>query len=280
LDIREIKKREVSFIKKLYQNLYYRFWNCLLQGSETGFPESFRGKRNLFIYFDYEREFGGHSTLINDDDIKKLATLLKEKNLRTTWFTVGKIFAKYPDSIREIINNGHEIGSHTYSHIPPFNSSGEQINDDFHSFHEMSDKIVPVRGFHSPNGRWSAKILKHLYVHNYNYDVISWDRKKPCRPFIVRTGRGKSLIRFQTVGDDWTLYRSKKDKNEVFSYFNTQLDKLDNEDIGGIGFHPWILFSETAILEGFVKFLDSLISRNDLNIGSALSFAELINAHK
>lgn len=42
---------------------------------------------------------------------------LRKKDAQCTFFTVGKIAERYPDLIKHIIDCGHEIACHSYSHI-------------------------------------------------------------------------------------------------------------------------------------------------------------------
>lgn len=42
---------------------------------------------------------------------------LKKNNVQATFFVVGSQAEKYPQLLRQILNDGHAIGNHTYSHI-------------------------------------------------------------------------------------------------------------------------------------------------------------------
>ncbi len=42
--------------------------------------------------------------------------LLKENNIKATFFCIGKQIEKYPGTFKRIIDEGHAIGNHTYSH--------------------------------------------------------------------------------------------------------------------------------------------------------------------
>lgn len=47
----------------------------------------------------------------------KLLDLLKENNVKATFFVVGERAKRFPDVIKRIHNEGHEIGIHHYHHI-------------------------------------------------------------------------------------------------------------------------------------------------------------------
>jgi len=46
----------------------------------------------------------------------KFLDILKEKNIKATFFCIGTQIEKYPEIFQRIINEGHAIGNHTYSH--------------------------------------------------------------------------------------------------------------------------------------------------------------------
>lgn len=60
----------------------------------------------------------------------RILSILKEHNVRATFFVVGKMAEKYPDLLRQQAEAGHSIGNHTYHHvnltrIPPADVAAE-----------------------------------------------------------------------------------------------------------------------------------------------------------
>lgn len=47
---------------------------------------------------------------------KEILEILKENKAKATFFVIGKNAQAYPEIIKQIYSNGHEIGNHTYSH--------------------------------------------------------------------------------------------------------------------------------------------------------------------
>lgn len=262
-------------LNKIYIKLYYRFWYFMLPQKNVTIPDSLKTSRNIFIYFDYEREFGGHSTSISDGDINHIIALLGEQSIKSTWFTVGQIFKKYPETITAIIKNGHELASHTFNHTPPLHTSTKMLKNDF----EQVEKFAPTKimGFHSPNGRWSLASIKFLKKYNYSYDVISIPKSKNFTPIIQIVPFVGQIVRLQTVGDDWALYKKSNSADDVFNHFKKQLSKIKTGEIAGIGFHPWVLFSDNEILKGFSMFLKYLSEQKDVNIDTGIGYVNKIN---
>ena len=258
----------MSIVSDISTKLYYRTLNCLIPTTQVKLEDSFKGKRNIFIYFDYEREFSGHETNITDSNIKYILKLLNDHGINTTWFTVGKIIKKYPDSIHEIIKNDHEIGSHTYSHIPPLKSSNRELKEDFKLFNQDTHQLNSISGFHSPRGQWAFKIYKLLKQYGFVYEVVGSRKHKNLNPTFLNYRFKDKILRFKTVGDDWLLFKSKYTKEEVLDFFIMQSKKINKGEFAGIGFHPWLMFSDDNILHGFELFLQYLSNNNELQIKS------------
>jgi peptidoglycan/xylan/chitin deacetylase (PgdA/CDA1 family) len=262
----------------IYRRLYYKLLNRAILTTIPNSCEIFKETISLFIYFDYEREFSGHSTDINDSDIENILRVLSENGISATWFTVGKIFEKYPFSVNEIIARGHEIGSHSYGHISPFKSKKTALREDFRKFSIASEQFGRVSGYHSPNGEWAMQNFPLYRSFGFDYDLASVMAGRGGRVFLVRTFRKSLFIRLTTAGDDWKLYCSGFNQDNVFGYFVSYLEKLKPGDIAGIGFHPWILASDKNIFAGFAKFMEYIASRSDINTGTAISIVSNIKS--
>jgi peptidoglycan-N-acetylglucosamine deacetylase len=258
----------MRLIKTIHIKLYYYIANLVLNKQNLFLPEEFEINRNLFIYFDYEREFSGRPTNLNDNDIFEILECLDEHEVKTTWFTVGKLLDLYPESIHEILKRSHELGSHTYGHKIPFDVDKTTLKNDFEHFHKSKQAFSEVIGFHSPTGKWSLSLIKVLHNYNYLYDIISASKQKIFSPYMVING-SYNLIRLCTVGDDWSLYQKSPSTDEAFNYFLSLYKRIKVGDVAGIGFHPWVLYSDKNILAGFKRFITFIVKENETNIKQA-----------
>ena len=59
-----------------------------------------------------------------------LLDALREKGVKATFFVVGKQAEKYPDLVRRMCEEGHEIGNHSYSHFALEYLSTREIEQD------------------------------------------------------------------------------------------------------------------------------------------------------
>ena len=56
----------------------------------------------------------------------RLLKLFERNNLRTTWFIPGHSIETFPEEARLIVDAGHEVGMHGYSHENPIAMSRAQ----------------------------------------------------------------------------------------------------------------------------------------------------------
>lgn len=76
----------------------------------------------IFGYFPYKIQTKEKVIALTFDDgpnepyTSELLDFLKTKNIKATFFLVGKMINKYPETVKKIILNGHIIGNHSLSH--------------------------------------------------------------------------------------------------------------------------------------------------------------------
>src|SRR5216117_3860134 len=53
-----------------------------------------------------------------EEGLPRLMDALDSAGVPTTCFCTGDVAERYPDTIREIVERGHELGCHGYTHRP------------------------------------------------------------------------------------------------------------------------------------------------------------------
>jgi peptidoglycan/xylan/chitin deacetylase (PgdA/CDA1 family) len=105
----------------------------------------------------------------------RLLDLLKERNIKATFFVVGSNAKAYPQIIRRIIAEGHEIGNHTYTHCSLPSRSDDQIrkelNDSKNAISAATDYSPQL--VRPPYGAINARI-KQLMYSEFGYSTIMW----------------------------------------------------------------------------------------------------------
>ncbi|TDU73275.1 peptidoglycan/xylan/chitin deacetylase (PgdA/CDA1 family) [Prosthecobacter fusiformis] len=105
----------------------------------------------------------------------KLLDILKARNIKCTFFVIGKQTKMYPNIIRRMIAEGHEIANHTWTHASLTSRSDEQIRSELQ---QSEDALVEVANYRPhlirpPYGAINARI-KQLMFSEFGYSTIMW----------------------------------------------------------------------------------------------------------
>ncbi|MHB8840496.1 MAG: polysaccharide deacetylase family protein [Candidatus Aquicultor sp.] len=105
----------------------------------------------------------------------QILDILKEKGVKATFFTVGLHVKKYPDIARRIVNEGHDIGNHTYTHKDLVPTTRRMILAQVHKTDQAIQRITGVSTnlFRPPRGIYSSAVRK-LLVDEEGYSLILW----------------------------------------------------------------------------------------------------------
>tara|TARA_B110000116_G_scaffold244916_1_gene235669 strand:- start:151 stop:759 length:609 start_codon:yes stop_codon:yes gene_type:complete len=105
-----------------------------------------------------------------------LLNLLKKLKIHATFFLIGEQIVKYPELTKKIIEDGHVIGNHSYSHLNGLLTSNKTYYNDI----DRAQKIVNSNIFRPPYGKISPIQLRTLKkkFKIIMWDVLSWDFKK------------------------------------------------------------------------------------------------------
>lgn len=100
--------------------------------------------------------------------------ILREKNVRATFFCVGKNVEKYPQVARRIVAEGHDIGNHTYNHKELVTSTRKTIIKELSKTDEAIRLATGIRTvlFRPPRGIYS-QVTRELVV-DMGYRIILW----------------------------------------------------------------------------------------------------------
>ena len=79
--------------------------------------------------------------------------LLDEARAHATFFTLGWIAERYPQVVRRIVDQGHELASHGYGHQRASDLTPQQFRDDIVSAKRILEDLggVAIRGYRAPS---------------------------------------------------------------------------------------------------------------------------------
>jgi len=109
------------------------------------------------------------------DYTESLLKILKNYNVKTTFFLVGFWVDKYPEMVKRIDEEGHEIGNHSSNHPHMSKLSKEQIIDELAKTSEKIEAIThkKVTLFRPPFGDYNNRLIETSRA--MGIQVIQWD---------------------------------------------------------------------------------------------------------
>ena len=132
----------------------------------------------------------------------RLLNLFLRHGIPATWFIPGHSIETFPDSVKLIVEAGHEIGAHGYSHENPVAMTPKQEEDVLTKCVELIEKVSGrrPRGYVAPWWEMSNVTAELLLKHGFTYDHSQgFD---DFTPFYAR------------VGDEWTKIDYSKEAAE------------------------------------------------------------------
>jgi len=103
---------------------------------------------------------------------RRLIRLLKQHDIRATWFVPGVIIDSHEEAVAELVAAGHEIAHHGYSHVapaslPPEKEEAEMVRA-IESIKRVSGR-APL-GYRSPAWDLSPVTIELLLKHGFDYE--------------------------------------------------------------------------------------------------------------
>lgn len=104
----------------------------------------------------------------------KILDILKEYGIKATFFTVGENAALYPDQLKRIAEEGHEIGNHTYTHADLKRIDKETLMRELGETERIIEELTGKRPtvFRPPEGRCNETVVS--CANERGYTTVLW----------------------------------------------------------------------------------------------------------
>jgi peptidoglycan/xylan/chitin deacetylase (PgdA/CDA1 family) len=195
--------------------------------------------------------------------------LLESRGVRASFFIPGRVAERHPHRVEEIVERGHEVGHHGYTHTSPTKLSPENEERELVKGREILESFgVEVLGYRSPSWDFSAATLELLERHGFRYSSNLMDDIRPYR----HDGSSVVEVPIQWILDDaphfwfdpasWTKKISTVE--EVRSIWEREV--LGIRALGGAAIvtcHPQII-GRPGRLGFFEEFVDFVLGHDDL----------------
>ena len=162
-------------------------------------------ERNIYLTFD-----DGPTPNITD----WVLDILQQYNAQATFFCIGKNIEEHSTTFKRIIDEGHTVGNHTYSHLNGWKTSNKDYLESVLKTEKLIQKVRPETSnleprtsnllFRPPYGK--IKVSQTNLLSENNYTIIMWsvlsadfdkaiDMDK-CLDNVKKNGENGSIIVF------------------------------------------------------------------------------------
>jgi peptidoglycan/xylan/chitin deacetylase (PgdA/CDA1 family) len=197
--------------------------------------------------------------------VPRILELLARNGLKATFFVPGHTVESFPAETAALLEGGHEIAHHTYSHIDPSGQSADEERADMERALEVLEKVgVTPQGFRSPSADLSPVTLELVEELGFLYDSsLMTDDYTPFRPRIGdKVSRESPLERGREARfwelpmcfelDDWVHFQFNFDPyrrggstpSQVLEIWRAEFDFMDANVDGGVltvCMHPQVI---------------------------------------
>ncbi len=109
-----------------------------------------------------------------EQNTHRILDLFNEHDVKATFFTLGWVAERYPDLIKRMVKEGHELASHGYSHVRVTQQTPAEFRADVIKTKMLLEDLsgVVIKGYRAASysinesNMWALKILEetgHLY---------------------------------------------------------------------------------------------------------------------
>ncbi|GAB4366641.1 MAG: DUF3473 domain-containing protein [Calditrichia bacterium] len=106
------------------------------------------------------------------ENTHRILELLRENKVTATFFILGWVAERFPEMVRTLIQNGHEVACHGFGHHLTSHLSLTELEDDIYRSKSLLEDITggPVIGYRAPSFSISSDVTGILARLNFVYD--------------------------------------------------------------------------------------------------------------
>ena len=135
----------------------------------------------------------------------RILDLLKKHGIRTTWFIPGHTIETYPDMCKRVVDDGHEIGHHGWTHVPPAKFTRAEEEAQLVRANRAIENLCgrKARGYRSPAWDLSGHTIDLLVEHGFFYESSLMGHD--YLPYYARRGDVVELLEPMVFGEETSL---------------------------------------------------------------------------
>ncbi|MBT4044738.1 MAG: polysaccharide deacetylase [Rhodospirillaceae bacterium] len=136
---------------------------------------------------------------------RRILSLLRARNIPSTWFVPGFTIETYPDACAQVVDGGHEIGHHGWTHVQPALLEPAQEKSEMIRANDVIERLTgqKARGYRSPAWDLSPHTVEFLLEQGFYYESSMMGHD--YSPYRVRQGDVIELQKPMVFGPETPL---------------------------------------------------------------------------
>ena len=139
-------------------------------------------KKQIALTFD---------TAWGNEDIPQILKILKQENVKATFFFCGDWISKYPADIKTIYEEGHDIASHGDHHKYMTKLTDKQQQEEIQGVTQKIQGLLGIKIdlFRAPYGDYNESVVRNArkmnyYIIQWNVDSLDW--QEPTKEQLIK----------------------------------------------------------------------------------------------
>jgi peptidoglycan/xylan/chitin deacetylase (PgdA/CDA1 family) len=133
----------------------------------------------------------------------RLLKLFEKYDLRTTWFIPGHSIETFPEQTKRIVDAGHEVGSHGYSHENPVAMTPQQEREVLERCVELIEKVTGRRPVGNVAPWWEVSNATNQLLLEFGYKYDHSLQHRDFTPYYARVGDRWTKIDYSKPAREW-----------------------------------------------------------------------------
>jgi peptidoglycan/xylan/chitin deacetylase (PgdA/CDA1 family) len=144
--------------------------------------------------------------------LERLLGLLREREIRGTFYVPGEVAQEHPDAVRAISADGHEVAHHGHEHLFNDKISATEQREELERGLEALGPVLEEtpRGYRSPGWEMTRESFELLIEHDFSYDSSCMGDD---RPYLQRVGEERLVeLPVHWSLDDYVFYAFNREE--------------------------------------------------------------------
>lgn len=219
--------------------------------------------------------------------VPRILGLLAGYGIKSTFFVPGVTALRYPATVAEILEAGHEVAHHTHRHVSAIDMSEADERADFELAYEALTGLGATPAGHRAamwEATWNTIELVAEFGMEYDSSLMDADA-----PYVVETRHGRAVVEIPPHWslDDWEQYaflprpdigQRIEDPRAVADMWSHELRSMRKHDaLFVLTNHPF-LSGRAGRVEALRKVIETGLELGDIEFTTCLDVAQRVQA--